>query len=167
MKNFLSKIKLFMKHNRYTIIFVLVLLILDQATKIFFDGKSYNLINNVFSFTSSYNTGAGWSILSGHTWLLIIFSVLFLIFIFVFNHFQKNKNKVYLAGYSLILAGAFGNLIDRISFGYVRDFISLDLIKFPIFNVADICLTIGVVLMCVHLIFFEYKSTKDKQNIKE
>ena len=166
MKNFLTNIKMFLSKNRYTIILVLVLLILDQATKIFFDGKIYNIIDGVFSFTSSYNTGAGCSILSGHTWLLIVFSILFLAFIFVFNHFQKNKTKVYIAGYSLIVAGAFGNLIDRLCFGYVRDFISVDLINFPIFNIADICLTIGVMLMCVHLIFFEYNKKNKKDNLQ-
>ena len=65
---------------------------------------------------------------------------------------------------ALIISGAIGNLIDRIFLGYVRDFLSFDLIHFPIFNFADSCLTIGIILLCVFLVFIEPKISKKKEN---
>ena len=71
--------------------------------------------------------------------------------------FQQEKNKTKLVGisFALILSGAIGNFIDRLLNGYVVDMFRLDFINFPIFNVADVCLTVGVALMLIHVLFFE------------
>ncbi len=165
LKDFFQKIWKFCKANYVYLILFAVFLIFDQLTKVFFTDKYIPVINGVFSFTYTQNTGAGFSVLSGKVWLLILLSVLFLIGLVVFNHFQKNKSKLYKVSYVLILSGAIGNLIDRIFLGYVRDFLSFDLIHFPVFNIADSCLTIGIILLCIFFVF--YDKPKDKNLVKE
>ena len=157
MKNFLTKAKQFLITNWIYITIFAGFLILDQISKLLLDGKVIPLISGVFSLTSSHNYGAGFSILTGKGWLLIVLTLLFLAGIAVYNHFQKNKNALYRWSMALIVSGAVGNLIDRIFIGYVRDFLYFELINFPIFNVADSCLTIGIILLCVFLLFVEPK----------
>lgn len=164
MKIFFNKLWNYIKKTYVFILITIGLVIVDQVTKIVFDYKNITVINGVFSFTWSHNTGAGFSVLEGKTLLLIFTTIAFLIFIFVFNYFQKNKNGLYKTSMALIISGAIGNLIDRIFLGYVRDFLSFDLINFPIFNFADSCLTIGIILLCVFLIFIDPKLSKQKSN---
>ena len=163
MKKFFNYLWSWIKRTYIFILLAIGLIVIDQVTKLIFDYKTIPVINGVFSFTWSHNTGAGFSVLEGKTLLLIFITLAFLIFIFVFNHFQKNKNAFYKTSMALIIAGALGNLIDRIFLGYVRDFLSFDLIHFPIFNFADSCLTIGIILLCVFLIFIEPKLSKQKE----
>ena len=67
-------------------------------------------------------------------------------------------------GLRLVIAGAAGNLIDRVLYGYVVDFFDFRLINFPIFNVADVLLNIGVVLMLIDILFLEPKRAKKEKN---
>ena len=141
----------------------------DLLTKVLTDGFSVKIWPNVINFVSVHNTGGAWSILNQHTWILIVLTFLFLIAFFTFNYFFKQRTTFYTVAFSLIVGGAIGNLIDRLFLGYVRDFISLDLIpNFPVFNIADICLCVGVVLFCVFFIFILPKLNKGfvKKEIK-
>ena len=104
------------------------------------------------------NTGAAWSIFSNATVWLIIVSIVFLALMFVLNRFIKKPNLLYYISFSMIFGGALGNLYDRIVLGYVRDFIKLDFMNFPVFNVADCFVCVGVFLMCVFLIFVEARN---------
>ena len=113
----------------------LLIIILDQITKYFLTDVHYGLIN----YTT--NTGAGFSILQGQTTLLIIITFLVLGLIL----YYKKKEPEHWLPLSFIFAGAIGNLIDRLYFGYVRDFI--DLKFWPIFNIADSFMVIGVILI--------------------
>lgn len=142
------------KYIIVSIVFI-ILLAIDMLTKYFFTDV-YNLviIRNVVSFYYKENTGASFSILEGHTYLLTILSALLIVAIIIFDIFHKSKNKLYTVSLALILSGAIGNLIDRLIFGYVRDFIRLDFVNFAIFNVADSCLTIGAILFCIYILFF-------------
>lgn len=138
----------------YPIIFVLF--IFDQITKLIFTGIYTPLISNVISIHYSQNTGAAWSIFSGNVVILAIVSSIFVAILIVFSHKFKEKNAFYSVSYALIIAGAFGNLFDRIVFGYVRDFIKADFITFtdfPIFNLADSFLVLGVVMFSIFVIF--------------
>lgn len=135
---------------------------IDMITKFAFDGKSFNLIPKVLSVFSHYNTGAAWGIFGGKLWFLIIVSVLFLALIVMFDIFFKNSHLLYNMGISFIIGGAVGNMIDRIFLGHVRDFIQLDFMNFPIFNLADSFLVIGVILIAVYVLFF-YREKKDKK----
>ena len=150
------------------IAFIIGVLFWDMLTKIITDGVSVKIWPNVFNFVSVHNTGGAWSILNQHTWILIVLSILFLIGIFVFNYFFKQRTLFYTISFSLIVGGALGNLIDRIFLGHVRDFISLDFIpNFTIFNIADICLCVGVFMICVFFVFLLPKLEKGKLKDKK
>lgn len=104
--------------------------------------------------TNGGNSGAAWGIFSGKKLFLIILSSALIIVLFVFNHFVKKKNVFYCIGFGFIIGGALGNLIDRIAFSYVRDFIFLDFWPtFPIFNMADSFLCVGAVMLAIFILF--------------
>lgn len=152
-------------------------LLLDQISKYLTDlylvplGNSYILIPGVLQLTSAHNEGAAWGMMKGGRYFFIGLTILVCGFI-LFYLLKKRKQlpsvpRIILA---LILAGAVGNLIDRIALGYVRDMIYFILIDFPIFNVADSALTIGCVLLCVNILFMkdrtfpELTEKKDKRD---
>lgn len=149
-----------MKSNRYLVFIVsIVICILDQLIKqlimqkITF-GFSIPVISGVLSITKVYNTGAAFSLLQSHTFALAIFSIIFAVSLIIY--FAK-KSAFYctpfLAAWGLVLGGTMGNLIDRAVRGFVVDFISLDFIHFPIFNIADMAINIGAVIILVYVAF--------------
>ena len=152
--------------QRYFIVYLtfVLLVVIDLITKILTDGiDNVTIINGVISFNSAYNKGAAWSIFSHHTIILALLSIIFVIFAVIFDYKTKiKKNKLYNISFVLILSGAFGNAIDRTFLGYVRDFIRLDFINFPIFNIADSLLVVGVILLAFYILFYE--SIKDDKN---
>ncbi len=114
------------------------------------------IIKDILNFTYIENTGAAFSLFSEHTAVLGGFSAVVTLGLIWFMLLQKNKNpnkKIYPASIAMIIGGALGNMRDRFAFGYVVDFIDFCLINFPVFNVADIFITIGGVLFCYCLIF--------------
>lgn len=158
--NFFKKIRNvisdFLFKNRYGTIMALVGIIVafwDLVLKYLLDGKSMDAIPGFFSIYSSHNTGGAWSIFSGSVIPLIIFTSLFIIALIVFNYFFKGKNYFYAISMGLLLSGAICNLFDRIKYGYVRDFINLEFINFPVFNIADMAICVGVFLLCIYFIF--------------
>jgi len=157
------------KFKRYIFILLLTigLVMLDLITKILFEGISYSLIPNFFILKSVHNYGAGLGILSGQTILLIVLSLVFLVAFILFDIYYKNNNKLYFISFNLILSGAIGNLIDRIFLGYVRDFIFINLPFMQYyFNLADVFLTIGVVLLVIELLFRNKKGEQQKTKEK-
>ena len=135
---------------------IVIVLVVDLTTKHFlFKVGYFNLIPNVISIaTNGGNTGAAWGIFSGKKLFLVLLSAGMIVALFVFNHFVKKKNWIYCLSFGFIVGGALGNLIDRIVFGYVRDFIYLDFWRtFPIFNMADSFLCVGACLLCVYVLF--------------
>lgn len=138
---------------------VIVIVALDQASKLWivnnvemFEG--FSLIPNIVDIFRTSNTGAGWSILSGQTLILILIpTVASAVMIYILAA-RKIKSGVGNWGITLILAGALGNLIDRVfRGGEVVDMIRLEFIDFPVFNVADIAVTCGAILFFIFLIF--------------
>ena len=138
---------------------------IDMITKHITMGVNQPLIDGVVSAVFTWNTGAGWSILSDQTLLLTIFSALLAVALIVLIIFYRPQSRLFSVGIGLVLAGAIGNLIDRILFGAVRDFIHLDFMSFPIFNVADMLLTFGAIILGIWLVFFWGKKGK-KENGK-
>ena len=134
----------------------------DLITKGVLDGKEVAVINGVVSFVSEHNYGAAWSFLSGKVLLLIIVTVLFLVGFIVFDIYEKQTRTFYCVSFAMVLGGTLGNMIDRIFLGYVRDFICLEFINFPVFNIADSCLVIGVILYCVYYVFLWDKKENKK-----
>lgn len=113
--------------------------------------ESIKVINNFFYITYVKNTGAAWSILSGKQLFLIIFSIIIILILIIYLIKKKEYNKFEIIGYSLLLAGAIGNLIDRVVYGYVIDYLNFYIFNynFPIFNIADCCIVIGIMLLFI------------------
>lgn len=116
------------------------------------------VIRDVLYFTYVENRGAAFGILQNHRWIFITVTILAMIAIIVYIAWKEPKNKMLLASLALILAGGIGNLIDRISLSYVIDFIDVRLIHFPVFNIADICVVCGCILLCIYILFFDRKN---------
>ncbi|MBQ9011348.1 MAG: signal peptidase II [Bacilli bacterium] len=148
-------------------IFIVAVIItfIDQIIKnaLFFNfslNESLTVIDNFFNITLLGNTGAAFSILLANTSLLIAVSVIAIILIYWF--FIKNqvldKKSQYI--YGILFGGIIGNLIDRLFRGYVIDYLDFTIFgySFPVFNLADICITISIVL----LIFYIYKGEKNE-----
>lgn len=112
-------------------------------------GTSISVIPNIFHITHHRNFGAGFGILQNQGWFLILVAVAVLAGIFYYYN-QLPKNKLVWVAVALLISGTIGNLLDRITVGYVTDF--LDFRVWPIFNVADIALTVGVGLLILYLI---------------
>lgn len=144
------------------LICVIFLTLLDQITKTIavntLSQKPYVLIDGVFEFHYIQNYGSAWGMLSGRTILLIVVTLIMMaLIIYAFIRTPKNKKYFLLSACEIVLfSGALGNFIDRILFGYVRDFLYFSLIDFPIFNVADCYVVISAVIACI-LVIFVYK----------
>ena len=142
-------------------IIIVVTLAIDQLSKYFTDiylaplGTSVPVWEGVFHFTSVHNTGAAFGMLSGAKWFFIIITVLtccILLWLLIYKRSVFHRlARVCLA---LIVAGAIGNLIDRIWLGYVRDMLDFCLIDFAVFNVADSAVCVGAVIFLIDVLFF-------------
>ncbi len=154
---------------KYLVFFVIVaiVLILDLVLKSVFDLKRFNLIDGFISIDGyAHNTGAAFSMFSNATVFLLILSIICLLLYFSFEYLtmENKRGYTFYVATALMVGGTLGNLIDRIAFGYVRDFIKLEFIDFPIFNIADCALTIGVILLVIWLLFLEGKEKKNAKN---
>ena len=138
--------------NKRIVIISIIVLLLDQITKLVVQmaNTSVNIISNVLYFTFSKNTGASWSILEGKVTLLIVISIVMLVIVYSLM-FSYPSNRYNDTSFGLLFGGILGNLIDRIFYGYVRDFIDINIFgyHFPIFNIADMSIVIGVILLVI------------------
>lgn len=109
-------------------------------------------------FSYLRNSGAAWGMLSGKINLFLVFTVIVMLIVtyVIINLPATRKYIPLLITCTLLVSGAVGNFIDRVRFGYVRDFIYFKLINFPVFNVADCYVTVSVALLII-LILFVYK----------
>lgn len=146
--------------------FIVLLIVFDQLTKFLIVkslevGESVKVISNVIYITSHRNQGAAWGILQGKMWLFYIVTVVVLVILFMFFKNEGYGQPVIQLGLSLLIAGSIGNFIDRLFRGEVVDFIDTYIFgyNFPIFNVADAALTIGVIVLII-VILFEGKEEK-------
>lgn len=131
------------------LIIVSAILFTDQLTKFLAIrslalNQSIPVIKGVFHLSLVHNRGAAFGILKNQLPLFILTAVLAIILIFFNLRYNKHR-KLYSIALSLILAGAIGNLFDRLRFGYVIDF--LDFRVWPVFNVADSAITVGAILL--------------------
>lgn len=137
-----------------------VLVFIDQVTKIFAAGllkgkQPFVIIPGVLEFQYLENTGAAWGMFSGARWFFIVLTVAVLAFVLVETAKIPDVRhyKWLLSAAILLTAGALGNFIDRVLLHYVRDFIYISAINFPIFNVADICVTASVIVLLIGILF--------------
>lgn len=131
----------------------LAIILLDQLSKLLIIDKSINLIPNILSFTYTQNTGVAFGLIDNNLIFVILFNIVILGIIIKFlKENNENIDFVVLVSLILILSGGVGNLMDRLLRGYVVDFIKLEFINFPVFNLADISVTVGVLILIIVIV---------------
>ncbi len=123
-------------------------------------GDSVPLIRDVFHLTYVENRGAAFGMMQGGTVFFIIVAVVVAVVVVWLLRAYQQKPAILKLGLSFLAAGALGNTVDRIFRGYVVDFFDFRLINFPVFNVADIFVCVGAVVLAVFFVFFEEKYRK-------
>lgn len=114
--------------------------------------------NPILSLTHIRNEGAAWSILEGKMWFFFVITMIALIILPYLLYKKRFESKWVTVGLSLIIGGTVGNFIDRMRLGYVVDMFQVEFFNFPIFNVADVSLVMGVVCIFIYILFFEEKN---------
>ncbi len=130
-----------------TVLIVLVDRLFKMLVTAFLPNADVYVIKNVFYLTYATNKGAAFSMFEGKTFLFILFAV----FILASIYYYIKKYNINNIGYSFLCGGIIGNLIDRIIYGYVIDFIGINIFnyRFPIFNIADIFIVLGALFVVI------------------
>ena len=136
------------------IILSIIFMLVDQITKysvINYLNREIVIIKNFFCLVYTKNNGAAFSRLTGKRIFLILITLLIIYGLVRYTIKNKLDSKIEILAFSLVIGGSLGNLVDRIARGYVIDFISLKIFKynFPVFNVADSLIFVGVVLLLI------------------
>ena len=151
--------------NIIAVIIGIILIVIDQISKVWAVNtlaagngavpgtESIEIWKNVFHLQYTANRGGAWGILSGKQGILILITSIIIIgMLFFIRHLPKTKwgdfSKI---AFILVISGAVGNLIDRVLLGYVRDFFYFILIDFPIFNVADVLVVVGMGMLILSM----------------
>ena len=148
----------------FFIIFIIILI--DQVSKYLAVtclkpiGSAYYFKKSFFSLTYVENRGAAFGILQNQRWFFITLTIIICIAIAYFLIIGRIESLIWRISLSMILGGAIGNLIDRIKQGYVVDMFHFTFIDFPVFNVADLFIVIGTVL--VRILYFIYRQKEGK-----
>ena len=139
--------------------FSIIFIIIDQVVKIVLSNKmivnqTFVIIKNFFSITLVHNIGAAFSILSGSRILLILIGIAAIIGLILYIRKLELVDDIDIFVYSLLIGGIVGNLIDRIVYGYVIDYLSFNFGNyfFPIFNFADICIVVSIIIILIGMI---------------
>ena len=151
---------------KYLLFGLLALLIVaaDQITKFmiqknFRTGQSVEVIKGVLNFTYVKNEGAAFGIMQGAKIAFIVITLAVFAAAFIYFKKYKPQSPLFLTATAFVLSGAVGNLIDRVALSYVRDFIDVAFISFPVFNIADSMICIGALLIIVYA-FLDMKGEK-------
>jgi signal peptidase II len=145
------------------ILVVAGIIFLDRVTKIFFTdllsvNESLPIFANILRMTLVHNTGIAFGLFRNQGLVFFVIPFIALVLL-IFNIFYYKNNgdlsRMYIVGFSLILSGAIGNLVDRIMYGYVIDFIDFRI--WPVFNIADCAITIGAVIVGIKCILLSAK----------
>ena len=161
-----------MKHTKKHIscsVMIFLIIAFDQITKYF---ASLNLKNTdavgfipgLVQFRYAENTGMAFSMLSGARWVFILVTVIACVLVLYYLFSDRCKSLWLYWSLGVIVSGGIGNLIDRIKFGYVVDFIEPTFVDFAVFNIADCAVTCGAVSLIAYLI---YDMIRDSKQSKE
>lgn len=148
---------------------VLVLLA-DLLSKHFLYGlPARSVLGNFLWIESRLNEGIAFSFFEGKGYIFAFLGLVACgVFIWLILSKKIFDTKLAKVGLGMLLGGTLGNVIDRLVFGGVRDFIYLKFINYPIFNLADVCIIIGVILICIFVIMVgKKKNPQQKQNSKD
>ena len=146
----------------------IIILLFDQWTKSlirynFYYGESRPVIDNFFNLVYVRNDGAAWNILSGQSWLLIYISLGVLLFLAIKGRKELMLTRRSQILYGFLLGGIGGNLVDRIRYGWVTDFLDFQfgMYHYPAFNIADSMICIGAIM---YVFFQKKKHTKEEEH---
>lgn len=145
---------------------IAVIIFLDQlikglTTEFLALGEQWTLLPHIFSLQYIQNDGAAWGILSGKMGVFFVITALVLAFLLYTLHKEGKAEPVLALGISLMIGGAVGNFIDRLRLHYVIDMFRFDFINFPVFNFADACLTIGVLILMISMLYAEFREKRN------
>ena len=146
--------------------------VLDQVFKAWISGRlgspgrSMAFLPGLMRLTLVHNYGASWGMLAGKTTLLLIVTALVSLCILTVLLLDKPVSPLGRLSLSFILGGAVGNALDRAVLGYVVDMFETEFVRFPVFNVADCCITIGVVLWILYIAFGSKSPFADDRKAK-
>ena len=133
----------------------MAVVVLDQLAKLYVrstpQGVTLFEISGLFSIEHCVNTGAAFSILSGHTKLLTLISLLLLVVIMIYALRNLRLRPASWAMVECLIGGGLGNLLDRLFFSGVTDYICLQFISFPVFNLADVAITVSIAVLIILL----------------
>lgn len=143
---------------------ILAIFMLDQISKFFvtrllLEGESLVVVAPVFYLTYLKNPGAAFGLLASWRVVFIVITVLLVVAVVIFARYLPIKSRLAIYGLALLLGGAMGNLVDRLRTGYVIDF--LDFRIWPVFNLADVAIVMGVGLLCWDLIVTPQERSHD------
>ena len=152
-------------------VLVVALVVLDQVVKFLVRaniplGGDVPFLPHILQLTYVQNTGAAFSLFSQHTWLLTLLSGVVSVVLVICLGKRVLPHWSGMLALALLLGGAVGNFIDRLLFGFVTDMFATTFVNFAVFNVADVGVVLGGVLLCLHLIVFfgrEGKKEPDKE----
>ena len=139
--------------KKKVIIYSFIIVIVDLISKLVIDkllkiNETISIINNFFGITKVFNRGASFSMFIGYRLLFILIGIITIVVLFKYlNNFKINNRNIF--AFSLLIGGIIGNLIDRVIYGYVIDFLDFNIFGYdaPIFNIADTCICIGAFLL--------------------
>lgn len=144
----------------------------DQALKLWTVAhlglyESMPLLPGIVELKYIQNTGGGFSILTGHTWLLTVLTIVLMAVLGWLLVKKIFTHPLALWTLTLILGGGLGNLIDRVRLGYVVDMFNLQFMNYPVFNIADICVVCGAIGFAVYYLLLHDKVTKKEETKTE
>ena len=128
-------------------------------------GKGIEIIKDFFYITYVKNTGAAWGMFSGNITGLAVVSIIVVLVLLNFLKNEKDLNKLSITYYGMLFGGTIGNLIDRLFNGYVTDFFNFYILgyDYPVFNIADILIVLGMILMVIDVIRGEIHVFKERK----
>lgn len=144
----------------YVYMVIIALLIgIDQLSKIWAlnylkEVGTIPVIENVFHLTYVENRGAAFGMLQNNQWIFVVVALVASVF-GVYYLYKKNVNLLGKSAIMMIIAGAVGNAIDRLRLGFVVDYFDFRIIWEYVFNVADVFVVVGTILLCIYILFFE------------
>ena len=136
---------------------VVLVFVADQASKALIQrsmvfGEYRRIVGESFMLTLTQNTGGAWGLLPSGNKIFVVFAAVAIVALLIAYHRIARGDLLVASAFALALGGAIGNLIDRLRYGYVVDFFDVRIIHWPIFNVADSAISLGIVLLLVHYV---------------
>lgn len=153
------------------LILAAVLAMIDQIIKYFVTiylqpVGTVSVIDNLFKLTYVENRGVAFGMFSDMRWIFVAFTLILIIAIIIIMFAKQPKGTFLYICFALIIGGGIGNLIDRIFYGYVIDYLSISFFP-PVCNFADYCITAGTVMLVIYVLFFSELLNSNSKKVKK